>query len=384
MSDYYDLLGVSKGASSEELKKAYRKQAIKYHPDKNQGDAEAEKKFKEISHAYEVLSDPQKRQIYDQYGEQGLSGGIGGGGHHYESMEDALRTFMGSFGSAGGGVDSIFDLFGSQGAQSSSKAGASKKISLQLTLEEVASGIDKEVAIPTWSHCTKCDGTGADSPSDLQRCVTCGGTGQVVQSRGFFSMAMTCNSCGGRGKTIKKFCSACHGEGRIKERKKVKIPIPAGVEDGMRLRMPGLGDSGHDGGPSGDLYVDIHVKAHECFHREEQHLYFEAMITFVEAALGCEKEIPTLVPGKKCKLKIPPGTQSGKTLSIRGQGLPLLRSSSQGDLRVIVKVETPQHLTQKQKELLEQFSKESSSKTYPSTSSFWEKLTLFFSRSFKK
>lgn len=387
MSNYYDLLGITSSATAEEIKKAYRKKAVKYHPDKNQGDAEAEKKFKEISHAYEVLSDPQKKQIYDQYGEAGLSGGAGagfGGAQHFESMEDALKTFMGAFGGSGSGMDSIFDLFGGGGGGSSARAGASKRVSITISLEEAFTGVDKEVAIHNWASCSGCKGSGAQSPSDLVTCQRCGGAGQVVESRGFFSMQMTCSSCQGKGKSIKRPCSKCHGQGRVKEKKNVKIPIPAGIADGMRLRMNGLGDSGQDGGPSGDLYVDISIKEHSIFERRDEHLYLELPITFVEAALGVEKEVPSVEAGKKCKLKVPPGTQSDKVLSIRGQGMPQLRSRTRGDLRVVVRVETPQNLTKKQKELLESFQETTTDQNYPSSISFLERVSLFFSKYSKK
>lgn len=386
MSNYYDLLGITSSATAEEIKKAYRKKAVKYHPDKNQGDAEAEKKFKEISQAYEVLSDPQKKQIYDQYGEAGLSGGGAGfgGGQNFESMEDALKTFMGAFGGGGSGMDSIFDLFGGGGATSSARAGASKRVSITVSLEEAFTGVDKEVAIHNWGSCSSCRGSGAHSPSDVTTCKRCGGAGQVVESRGFFSMQMTCSSCQGQGKTITRPCGTCHGQGRVKEKKNVKIPIPKGIADGMRLRMNGLGDSGQDGGPAGDLYVDISVKPHSIFDRKEEHLYLELPITFVEAALGVEKEVPSIEAGKKCKIKVPPGTQSEKVLSIRSQGMPQLRSHSRGDLRVVVRVETPQNLSKKQKELLESFQESTTEKNYPSSMSFLEKVSAFFSRYSKK
>mgnify|MGYP003683022083 CR=1 FL=1 len=383
MSNYYDLLGVSQSATAEEIKKAYRKKAVKYHPDKNQGDPGAEQKFKDISHAYEVLSDPQKKQIYDQYGEEGLSGGgagFGGGGQHFESMEDALKTFMGAFGGSGSGMDSIFDMFGGGGGASSARSGASKRVAITLSLEEAFKGVEKDVAILNWRSCGTCKGSGADKPSDVVTCSRCGGAGQVVESRGFFSMQMTCSSCQGKGKSIKKFCGTCHGDGRTKERQTVKIPIPAGIADGMRLRMTGYGDSGSGGGPKGDLYVDVSVKEHSIFRREDDHLYIELPINFVDAALGVEKEIPSIEKGKKCKLKIPAGTQSGKVLSVRSQGMPQLRSKMRGDLRVVVKVETPQNLSKEQKDLLQAFDESSTEKNYPSSLSFLEKLSLFFSK----
>jgi molecular chaperone DnaJ len=389
MSDFYELLGVTKQATADELKKAYRKMAVKYHPDKNPDNPEAEKKFKEISEAYEVLNDPQKREIYDRYGKEGLSAGAGGGFGQgggfqgFSSMEDALKTFMGAFGQGGGssGMDSIFDFFGGGGGHSGSdNTGASKRVRLTISLEEAAEGVEKEVMITSMDPCNSCKGSGAASPSSVATCRKCQGRGQVVQSRGFFSMATPCPECSGAGRVITKPCSECSGEGRFKAKKKVRIPVPRGCDTGTRLRMKGYGDAGFEGAPSGDLYVEMEVTPHALFERVEDELHLDIPITFAEAAVGVKKEIPTL-SGKHIKLTIPAGTQSGKVLSVRGEGMPHLNSHVKGDLRVKVIVETPQNLTSRQKELLEEFAKEADFvKNQPVCQVFWEKIKVFFSK----
>lgn len=388
MSDFYEILGVSRECTAEDLKKAYRKQALKYHPDRNQGNAQAEGKFKEISEAYEVLNDPQKREIYNRYGKEGLQGGAGGfnagGGANFQgftSMEEALRTFMGAFGGGGNqGMDSIFDFFGGQGSGGSEQAGASKRMELSISLEEAFEGIEKEVAIQHLQSCTTCQGSGAASMQHIQTCKRCGGRGQVVQSRGFFSMAMACSDCSGSGRTITKPCSTCHGEGRTKAKKKVRIPVPRGCDDGTRLRLKGYGDEGVEGAPAGDLYVDIHVQPHNLFEREGEKLILQLPVTFTEAALGSKKEVPSIEKGRSLKISVPPGTQSGKILSVRGEGMPHLNSRIRGDLFVRVVVETPQNLTDQQKELLQTFQETTGQKHQPLCTSFWEKLKFFFSK----
>lgn len=386
MSDFYEILEVSKDATAEDLKKAYRKLALKYHPDRNQDNPEAEKKFKEISEAYEVLSDPQKREVYDRYGKDGLNGGGGfgagaGGFQGFNSMDEALRTFMGAFGGGGSNVDSIFDFFGGGGGSAShEQVGASKRINIGISLEEAFQGVEKEVAIQNFDVCTSCRGTGAASAQAIANCRRCGGKGQVVQSRGFFSMATTCPDCSGTGKTITKPCGQCHGQGRIKNKKKVKIPIPAGADTGTRLRLRGLGDAGAEGGRAGDLYVDIEVHSHEIFARDGDDLILNLPVTFADAALGTRKEIPSLGSHKMLKLTIPAGTQSGKVLSVRGEGMPHLNSKVRGDLLVKVIVETPQQLSSRQKEILEELQTISGDAHHPLAASFLQKIKVFFSR----
>jgi molecular chaperone DnaJ len=386
MSDFYEILGVSRQATADELKKAYRKLAVKYHPDKNPDNPEAEKKFKEISEAYEALNDPQKREIYDRYGKEGLgaagAGGFGqgaGGFQGFSSMEDALRTFMGAFG-GGSGMDSIFDFFGGNGSAGGEAAGASKRIRLSVTLEEACEGVEKEVAVSSMDPCTSCRGSGAASPNAITTCRKCQGRGQVVQSRGFFSMATTCPDCSGTGHIITKPCTSCSGEGRVRSKKKVRIPVPRGCDTGTRLRLKGYGDAGMEGAPSGDLYVDIEVQPHEIFHRADDNLLIDIPITFTEAALGTKKEIPTLL-GKHIKLTIPTGMQSGKILSVRGEGMPHINSHVRGDLLVKVVVETPQNLSGRQKELLDEFAKTTESgQNQPVCQTFWQQLKVFFSK----
>lgn len=386
MSDYYQVLGVEKEASADQIKKAYRKMALKFHPDQNPGDGDAEKKFKKISESYAVLSDPKKKGIYDKYGEAGLEGAAGGfggqgGGHGgFSSMDDALRTFMDAFG-GGGGADSIFDSFfgggGGRSNQTFARQGASKKAQITISFEEAASGVEKELAITTYSSCATCAGKGAKSASDIQACPHCQGSGQLHQTRGFFSMSTTCHYCDGSGQKVVNPCSDCKGNGRIKEKRRVKINIPAGVDSGMRLRMTGYGDAGEGGGPPGDLFVFIDVEEHEFFHREEDDIILELPISFAEAALGTKKEIPAL--GKTCRISIPEGTQNGKIFRVRGEGFPNVHKRGKGDLLVHVSVETPTRLSARQKEVLGDLKELESDHNHPKKRSFFEKVKSFFS-----
>ena len=384
MADYYQVLGVSKNATKEEIKKAYRKLAVKFHPDKNPGDKEAEAKFKEISEAYDILSDEKKKQMYDQYGPDAFkAGGMGaaGGSAGFSSMEDALRTFMGAFGGGASG-DSIFDSFfgfggGGSGQGNFVRQGASKKTSLTISFEEAAKGVKKEIMINRNVACSSCNGSGAKSPSDIRTCPTCNGTGQVHQSRGFFSMTTTCPQCHGAGKIISNPCPDCHGAGSQREKCKVTIPIPAGIDDGMRIKMNGYGDAGEEGGPSGDLYVYIQVKPHEIFTRDGDDLILQLPITITEAALGCKKDIPTILDGS-ARISIPEGTQTGKILRIRSEGMPNVHGQGRGDLLVQVQVETPVNLSSKQKELLKEFHSLEKPNNSPKKKSFAERLKVFF------
>ncbi len=387
MTDYYKILEVSKDASSEEIKKAYRKQAIKFHPDKNQGDPEAEKKFKEISEAYEVLSDDNKRRIYDQYGADALKGGgpagggFGGGGG-FSSMDEALRTFMNAFGGGGGGGEGIFDSFfggGFAGAQGDYSAkGANKKLSLSISFEEAIKGVEKEAFITRYMSCEECNGSGAKSPKDIQTCRTCNGSGQVHHTRGFFSLATTCPTCHGAGKIVSKPCSSCEGAGKVKKKEKIKIPIPAGVDSGMRLRLTGLGDSGENGGPAGDLYVFITVDPHEFFLRDGDDVVLDLPLSFTEAALGTKKEIPTPAGEGNYRINIPEGTQTGKVFRVKNHGLPNVHQQGRGDLLVRVHIETPVSLSQKQKDLLKELEELEEPKNSPKKKSFFEKIKNLF------
>lgn len=390
MSDYYSTLGVSKDATSEQIKKAYRKQAMKYHPDRNPDDPEAAAQFKKISECYEVLSDDNKRRIYDQYGEAGLQGSMGGGpgGAGFSSMEEALRTFMGAFGGrgGGGGGDSIFESFFGGGFDTGGagdprvRQGASKKISLRVSFEEAAKGTEKEVLITNYITCTSCNGLGAKSRQGIKTCPSCHGQGQVHQSRGFFSMSSTCHQCQGAGQVITDPCSTCHGQGREKKKQKVTLKIPAGVDSGMRLKMAGLGDAGDAGGPPGDLYVFLEVEAHETFQRDGDDIYLDLPISFPEAALGCKKEIPTPLGGN-CRIAVPEGTQNGKVLRIKGNGFPNVHGQGQGDLLVRVHVETPIKLSSQQKQLLKSFEDSQTPSNLPRKHSFLDKVKVFFSGS---
>lgn len=387
MTDYYATLGIARGASPDEIKKAYRKAALKYHPDKNPGDAAAEKKFKEISEAYEVLSDEKKRQIYDQYGADAVRGGMGGmggaggmGGQGFSSMEEALRTFMGAFGGGGGQGGSIFDSFfgyDSEAADTGARQGASKKMNLTISFEEAVKGVEKEIAITNYATCATCDGYGAASKSDIKRCSQCHGSGQIQQSRGFFTMSTPCPKCSGQGQTITKPCTECHGAGRTKKKQEVKLKVPAGIDSGMRLRMAGYGDAGVSGGPAGDLYVFINVQPHPVFERHGDDVLLELPLSFAEAALGCKKEIPT-PRGEVAKLTVPEGTQTEKVLRVKGEGIQNVHGQGKGDLLVKVSVETPVRLSDKQKALLEEFASLETEKNSPRKSGFFDKVKSFF------
>lgn len=383
MSDFYEILGISHTASQDEIKKAYRKNALKYHPDRNAENPQSEKKFKEISEAYEVLSDEKKRQIYDQYGADALRGATGAGGSHggYNSMEEALRTFMNAFGGGGGsGGGSIFDSFfnfeGNDG--SAGQQGASKKMNLTLSFEEAMKGVEKEVSISNYILCPTCDGSGAASSNSIRTCSRCQGHGQIHQTRGFFSMASVCPQCHGRGKMITSPCSDCRGEGRTKSKQRISIKVPAGVDTGMRLRMPGYGDAGEGGGPPGDLYVFISVDSHAIFQRDGDDIILELPITFTEAALGCKKELPTPL-GASCRITIPEGTQTGKILRIKEEGARNVHGRGQGDMLVKIVVETPVALNEKQKELLTAFSELEADRNSPRKRSFFDRIKVFFS-----
>ncbi len=382
MSDYYEILGLSRSATPDEIKKAYRKSALKYHPDRNPGDAQAEKKFKEISEAYEVLSDEKKRQIYDQYGADALKGaGMGGpgGGHAgFASMEEALRTFMGAFGGGGGGGESIFDSFFGFESDDGERQGASKKMNLSISFEEAMKGVEKEAALTNYINCSKCDGSGAASSDAVKKCSRCRGSGQIHQSRGFFSMTSVCPQCHGKGKTITDPCSECHGDGRVKSKQHITIKVPPGVDTGMRLRMGGYGDAGEGGGPPGDLYVFLTVEPHSVFQREGDDVFVELPLSFSEAGLGCKKELPT-PHGGSCRISIPEGTQHGKTFRVKGEGSPNVHGRGKGDMLVKVSVETPVNLSEKQKALLRQFGELEKEQNSPRKCSFFDKIKVFFS-----
>lgn len=385
MADYYQTLEITKSASQDEIKKAYRKKALQYHPDKNPGDTTAEKKFKEISEAYEVLSDDKKKQIYDTYGKEGLGGAASQHTQGFSSMDEAMRTFMGAFGGGGGGGESIFDAFFggggsdySEGGRKQRRQGASKRVNISITFEEAAKGVDKELAITNYITCRNCQGKGAANAQAIKKCRKCAGRGQVIEQRGFFSMSMACPDCQGAGQVITDPCKNCHGEGMVKEKQRVKVHIPDGVDSGMRLKMSGYGDAGPEGGPAGDLYVIINVEPHELFEREGNDILIHLPISFAEAALGCKKEVPSLY-SHTCRVTIPEGTQNDKIFRIKGEGFRNVHGAGKGDLLIKVFVETPTELSEEQKLLLKQFSDLEGPGNLPKRKGFLDKIKGIFS-----
>ena len=381
--DYYELLGVAKTVSPEELKKAYRKKAVQYHPDKNPGNKEAEETFKKVSHAYEVLSDPEKRAAYDRYGPAAFEGvgagargpgGMGGmGGFH-----DPFDIFREVFGQQGGGGGGIFEeMFGGGGGgRDGSRDGADLRYDLEISLEDAAKGVEKEIAFRKNVTCERCDGTGAEPGSRRVTCPTCRGAGQIRRSGGIITFTQTCPTCGGAGTKVEKHCTVCHGEGRVPKNTKLNLRIPPGVDTGSRLRSSGNGEAGLAGGHPGDLYIVLTVKEHELFERQGDDLFCEVPIKFTLATLGGTVEVPTLFG--KATLKIPTATQSGTTFRLRGKGMPSLRGGHQGDQLVRVHVEVPQSLTSEQRKLLEEFARISGDAAEPTSKSFFEKAKKFF------
>jgi molecular chaperone DnaJ len=372
--DYYEVLGVERSTSIEEIKKAYRKLAVKYHPDKNPGDKAAEEKFKELGEAYEALSDPQRRAAYDQYGHAAFDPRARGGGRG--GFHDPFDIFREVF---GGGSGSIFDdLFGGGGHRTPGgpERGADLRYDMELTFEEAVLGCEKEVSVTKMEACDHCGGSGAETGSSSKVCPTCGGRGQVLMSRGIFSIAQTCSRCEGAGRVIEKPCKTCRGAGRRERASKVKIRIPAGVDTGARLRSSGNGEGGLRGGPSGDLYVVLHVKEHEIFQREGDDLICEVPVGFVEAALGAEIDVPTLTG--KAQIRIPPGTQNNTIFRLRGKGVRNVQGYGMGDLHVRVFVEVPTHLNAAQREKLKEFAALCDEQVNPLGKGFFEKAKKFF------
>ena len=372
--DYYEVLGVDRNIGEEDLKRAYRKLAVKYHPDKNPGDHEAEEKFKELGEAYEALSDPNKRAAYDRYGHAAFQNGMGGGGGGFHDPFDLFREVFS--GAGGGGVFEQF--FGGGGGVDSSgrQRGSDLRYDLQITLEEAAKGCEKEIEIRKLDACEPCTGSGAQKGSKAVTCPTCRGRGQVVASRGFFQVAQTCPACHGSGRIIEKPCPSCQGEGRVEKTSRVKIKIPAGIDSDSRLRSTGGGEAGLRGGASGDLYVVVHIKEHEVFTRNGMDLACEVPIPFTTAALGGEIRVPTL--DGAVSLKIPAGTQSGSTFRIRGLGMPALQGLAKGDILTYVQVEVPTRLDSGQREALERFAELCGEENNPIHTSFYDRIKSFF------
>jgi molecular chaperone DnaJ len=374
--DYYEVLGVDRNASEEEIKKAYRKQALKYHPDRNPGDKHAEEKFKEIGEAYEVLSDPQKRAAYDEYGhaafdprQRASAGGFRGGFH------DPFEIFREVFGATGaGGI--LGDLFGERADPTGPQRGADLRYDLKITFEEAVLGCEKQITLTKLAECDTCQGRGAAPGSAVRPCSTCGGRGQVITARGIFSIAQTCPRCGGAGRTFEQPCRSCHGAGRRERTSHVTLRIPPGVDTGARLRSAGNGEAGVRGGPPGDLYVVLHVQDHDLFQREGDDLVCEVPISFVQAALGAEIEVPTLTG--KAQIRIPPGTQSGTVFRLRGRGVRNVHGQGVGDLHVRVVVEVPTRLNAAQRAKLQEFAELCDAGVNPLSKSFFERAKNFF------
>lgn len=365
--DYYEVLGVSKGDDDKEIKKAYRRVAMKYHPDRNPDDPDADAKFKEATEAYEVLMSDEKRAAYDQYGHAGVDPNMGGGGFGGGNFSDIFGDVFG-------------DIFGGGGGRRGGpQRGADLRYTLDISLEDAVRGTTVEIRVPSLSACEPCDGTGAKKGSSPVNCSTCGGVGQVRMQQGFFQVQQTCPACRGRGKTISDPCGECHGQGRVEKVKTLSVKVPPGVDTGDRIRLSGEGEAGPEGGPAGDLFVQMSVKQHPIFERDGKNLYCEVPITFVDAALGGELEVPTL--DGRVKLKIPAETQTGKLFRLRGKGVKPVRGGSVGDLLCRAVVETPVKLDKSQKELLEKLREslgEGGTAQSPRQTSWFEGVKNFF------
>lgn len=369
-ADFYETLGVSRDADEKTLKSAFRKRAMQYHPDRNPGDHSAEAKFKELNEAYETLKDPQKRAAYDRFGHEAFTNGhgrAGPGGYSADfgsSMSDIFEEFFG-------------DVMGGRRDSRSSGRGADLRFNMEVSLEDAYHGKTAEIRVPSSVTCKSCTGSGAKPGTSPVTCNTCGGAGRVRASQGFFSVERTCPGCQGRGQVIADPCTSCGGAGRVAQERTLSVNIPAGIEDGTRIRLAGEGDAGTNGAAAGDLYIFISVTPHEFFQREGADIFCRVPISMTTAALGGQFELAT-VDGTKTRVKIPEGTQAGKQFRLKSKGMPVLRSSQQGDMYIQVLIETPQNLSRRQRELLEEFERESSAKNSPESSGFFGRMRDFF------
>jgi molecular chaperone DnaJ len=375
--DFYDVLGVERSASADEIKKAYRRKAKELHPDRNADDPGAEAAFKEVNEAYEALKDPEKKAAYDRFGHAAFEAGMGGGGPRgprggmhpgadfSSAFSDVFEDLFGDFMGGGRG-----------GTRQRASRGSDLRYNLRVTLEEAYSGTQKSIRVPTLSACDSCSGTGAEGGAEPVSCPTCGGMGKVRAQQGFFTIERTCPTCGGLGQIVKNPCKSCRGAGRVEKERTLSVNIPAGVETGTRIRLSGEGEAGLRGGPPGDLYIFIEVREHALFQRDGHDLYCRVPISFATAALGGEVEVPT-IDGGRSRVKVPAGSQTGKQMRLRGKGMPALRGGGQGDMRLELVVETPVNLTARQKELLREFETLSENNN-PEGSSFFSKVKSFW------
>ena len=370
--DYYEVLGINKAASQEEIKKAFRTKAKELHPDRNSDNPNAEAQFKEANEAYDILKDEKKKAAYDRYGHAAFEGGMGGGGARGFGGSDFSSAFSDVF-------DDLFgDMMGGRSGQNRSTRGSDLRYNLRVTLEEAYSGLQKTINVPSTVQCTPCNGSGAQSGTEPTTCSTCAGMGKVRASQGFFTVERSCPACSGLGQVIKNPCRSCGGQGRTKKDRALSVNIPAGVETGTRIRLSGEGEVGVRGGAQGDLYIFIEVAQHKIFERDGHNLFCRVPVSMARAALGGDIEVPTM-DGGRSRVKVPAGSQSGRQMRLRSKGMPAIKSSQYGDMFIELAVETPVNLTKRQKEILKEFSNEGNSKG-PQTDSFSEKLKKFWNR----
>ncbi|MGI8853510.1 MAG: molecular chaperone DnaJ [Methyloceanibacter sp.] len=368
---YYDILGLSRGAQNNEIKAAFRRMAKECHPDRCNGDPNAETRFKEVNEAYEALKDPQRRAAYDRFGHAAFDGALGGGGYGFGTDFSASMSAM---------FDDLFGEFMNQRRprqRSGRERGADLRYNMEIALAEAYNGKTAQIRVPTSVTCESCSGSGAKTGTSPTTCRTCGGGGKVRASQGFFTIERTCHTCQGRGETIETPCPSCHGAGRVMRERTLSVTIPIGVEDGTRIRLAGEGEAGVRGGPPGDLYIFLSIKPHEFFQRDGADLFCRVPIAMTTAALGGQIEVPT-IDGGRSRVKIPEGTESGKQFRLKTKGMPVLRSKQQGDLYIQVEVETPKNLSSKQRELLKSFEDASSSNTSPASTGFFARVKEFF------